>query len=271
MNIAGIHTTKPRTQRYVDAFVSGTPGPKKIYHFRDLKTLPEEDLTMYGILAGSGEIYKWCQRENKNFYFMDHGYFTNAHDNPHWLRITKNMHCQNKITKRPADRYEKYFKKEILPWQKTGKKILVLPPTNAIQNFFGVQNWSDDTLKILKNNTDREIEIREKPYNPTITTDHVGATVKVDRPTLKQGSIDWKQYFACVVYNSNTTMASLHNGVPVFCDAINCAAAPISETDFSKIETPKYQDRMDLFSSLSYNNFNLDEMQNGTAWRILNG
>ena len=66
-------------------------------------------------------------------------------------------------------------------------------------------------------------------------------------------------------------MASLHNGVPVFCNAINCAAAPISETDFSKIETPKYQDRMDLFSSLSYNNFNLDEMQNGTAWRILNG
>ena len=29
MNIAGIHTTKPRTQRYLEAFVEGTPGPKK--------------------------------------------------------------------------------------------------------------------------------------------------------------------------------------------------------------------------------------------------
>ncbi len=63
MNIAGIHTTKPRTQRYVDAFVSGTPGPYKIYDFKTLKGLPEEDLIMYGILAGSGEVYKRCEAD----------------------------------------------------------------------------------------------------------------------------------------------------------------------------------------------------------------
>ena len=67
-NVAGIHTTKPRTQRYVDAFVKGTPGPYKIYQWRELKNLPEETLTMYGILAGSGEVYKWCEKENKSFY-----------------------------------------------------------------------------------------------------------------------------------------------------------------------------------------------------------
>ena len=100
--IAGIHTTKPRTQRYVDAFVRGTPGEEKIYHFRKLTSLPKETLTMYGILAGSGEVYKWCQKENKDFYFMDHGYFTNAHDNPHWLRITKNKHCQNVMQQKVA-------------------------------------------------------------------------------------------------------------------------------------------------------------------------
>ena len=56
--IAGIHTTKPRTQRYVDAFVKGSSGRNTIYKFRDLKTLPKENLAMYGILAGSGEVYK---------------------------------------------------------------------------------------------------------------------------------------------------------------------------------------------------------------------
>ena len=271
IEISGVHTTKPRTQRYVDAFIAGTPGAKKIYNFREMKQLPKENLAMYGILAGSGEVYKWCEKEKKDFYFMDHGYFTNAHDSPHWLRITKNKHCQNIMTNRPTDRYEKYFKKEIKPWQKTGKKVLVLPPTNAISNFFNVETWLDDTLKILKSNTDRQIDVREKPYNPTIAVDHVGATVKVDRPTTHQGAIDWSQYFACVTYNSNTTMASLHNGVPVFCDPVNCAAAPISETNFKNIETPKYEDRMSLFSSLAYNNFNLAEMQDGTAWEIING
>ena len=270
MNIAGIHTTKPRTQRYVDALVRGTPGPNKVYQFREMTKLPEESLTMYGILAGSGEVYKWCEKQKKDFYFMDHGYFTNAHDSPHWLRITKNKHCQNILQDKPADRYEKYFKQDIKPWNKEGKKILVLPPTNAIANFFNVEDWLQTTLKTLKGNTDRQIDVREKPYNPTIEIDHVGATVKVDRPTVKKGSINWKEYYATVTYNSNTMVASLTNGVPVFCDPVNSAAAPISETDFNKIETPIYGDRIALFSSLAYNNWTLKEMADGTAWRMLN-
>ena len=265
--LSGIHTTKPRTQRYIDAFVQGS-GAGKIYHFRDLKGLPEETLTMYGILAGSGEVYKQCEDEGKDFYFMDHGYFTNAHVSPHWLRITKNKHCQNVLQNRPTDRYEKYFKKEIKPWHK-GKKILILPPTNAIANFFNATEWLDNTLKTLKQNTDRKINVREKPYNPTVIKDHVGATVKIDRPTNHQGKINWDDYFAMVTYNSNTLVESLENGVPVFCDPM-CAASPIAETDFSKIETPNYGDRIALFSSLAYNNWNLKEMADGTAWRMLN-
>ena len=271
MNIAGINTTKPRTQRYVDAFVRGTPGPNKMYQFRDLANLPEENLTMYGILAGSGEVYKWCEKENKDFYFMDHGYFTNAHDHPHWLRITKNKHCQNILQNRPTDRYEKNFKQDIKPWNKEGSRILVLPPTNAIANFFGAEDWLDTTLKTLKQHTDRPLDVREKPYNPTVAVDHVGATVKVERPTVNKGKINWTDYHATVTYNSNTMVASLANGVPVLCDPRNCAAAPISETDFTKVESPKYGDRVALFSSLAYNNFSLKEMNDGTAWRILNG
>ena len=265
--LAGIHTTKPRTQRYVDAFVQGS-GAGKIYHFRDLQELPAEPLTMYGILAGSGEVFKQCEQEKKDFYFMDHGYFTNAHVSPHWLRITKNKHCQNVLQNRPTDRYEKYFKNEIKKWHK-GNKILVLPPTNAIANFFNATEWLDNTLKTLKQNTDRVIDVREKPYNPTVAKDHVGATVKIDRPTNHQGKINWEDYFAMVTYNSNTLVESLENGVPVFCDPM-CAASPISETDFSKIEIPKYGDRIALFSSLAYNNWNLKEMTDGTAWRMLN-
>tara|TARA_A100001011_G_C14286999_1_gene834273 strand:- start:984 stop:1805 length:822 start_codon:yes stop_codon:yes gene_type:complete len=268
--IAGIHTTKPRTQRYIDAFVKGTPGPHTIYQWKDLKNLPEENLAMYGILAGSGEVYKWCEKEKKDFYFLDHGYFSYAHDYPYWLRITKNGHCQTKLFDRPSDRYEKYFKQDLKPWHKKGSKILILPPTNAISNFFSATDWLGNTLKILRDNTDRELVVREKPYNPGIAKDHVGATIKVDIPTnVKSGPINWNEYFACVTFNSNTMIESFHNGVPVFCDPNNCGATPIAETDFSKIETPVYGDRMSLFSSLAYNNFTMEEMSNGTAWSLL--
>lgn len=268
--IAGIHTTKPKTQKYVDAFVRGTPGPNTIYQFRDLNELPTESLAMYGILAGSGEVYKWCQREGRDFYYIDHSYFQNGHEHPHWLRITKNGHAQNKITHTDASRYERHFKRDIKPWNRNGSKILVLPPTNAISDFFGVENWLDDTIKTLRQHTDREIVVREKPYNPTVIKDHVGATVKVDRETKHQGPIVWEEYFACVLYNSNTLVESLTNGVPIFCDPLNSGAAPISESDFSKIETPIYGDRVALFSNLAYNNWTLEEMSNGTAWRMLN-
>jgi hypothetical protein len=270
MNVAGIATTKKRTEKYVNAFVQGTPGPFKIYDYKKIKDLPPEELIMYGILAGSGEIYKRCQQENKNFYYIDHSYFVNGHEWPHWMRITKNGHAQTTLKNVPADRYERYFKREIKPWNRSGKDILFLPPTFAIEDFFGLKNWVTNTLETLYNATDRYVDVREKPYNPTITKGAHGETVKVDRPTTHQEPIDWSRYYAVVTFNSNTVIDALHNGVPVFCDPRASAAAPISETDFSKIETPKYEDRMSLFSSLAYSSFNIEEMSNGTAWRILN-
>jgi hypothetical protein len=100
--------------------------------------------------------------------------------------------------------------------------------------------------------------------------DQYGATVKVDRPTEQKGPIDWSQYHAVITFNSNTMIEALHNGVPVFCGTQASAALPISETDFTKIETPKYGDRMALFASLAYSNFTMAEMADGTAWKILN-
>jgi hypothetical protein len=100
--------------------------------------------------------------------------------------------------------------------------------------------------------------------------DEYGATVKVDRPTENKGPIDWSQYHAVITFNSNTIVEALHNGVPVFCDSRASAATPISETDFTKIETPKYEDRVSLFASLAYSTFSMAEMTDGTAWSILN-
>ena len=107
--------------------------------------------------------------------------------------------------------FEKNFKEDIKPWNK-GKKILVLPPTNAIANFFGVENWLQDTLDTLKKCTDRQIDVREKPYNPTVEKDHVGATVKVERPTERKGKINWPEYYAMVTYNSNEHIRKLFDG-----------------------------------------------------------
>jgi|TARA_E500000318_G_C3568270_1_gene216671 hypothetical protein len=272
MNVAGIDTTKPRTQPYVQAIVSGCPGAKKIYDFKkmDEKNLPEEVLIMYGILAGGGNVFKWCQEQKHDFIYMDHSYYANCHKPPHWFRLVWNAHTHNYIGHDTSpDRYNKYFYKELSPWKKDGDTILVLPPTNAIMDFFNAHDWLENTLKILKENTDRKIEVREKPYNPNIKKDEYGATIKVDKPTDHKGPVDWKNIFATVTYNSTTVIDSVRNGVPIFTDKIVNAGAPISEHDFTKIETPKYTEREPWLYSLANRSFHIQEMRNGTAWKNL--
>ena len=82
------------------------------------------------------------------------------------------------------------------------------------------------------------------------------------------GPIDWNEAFAIVTFNSNITLEATTRGIPCFTDKHN-ACAPISETDFSKIETPKYADREPLYHSMAYGQFTAEEIKNGYAWRIL--
>ena len=102
------------------------------------------------------------------------------------------------------------------------------------QTLTQAEKYITEELKVLEakilDAKERALSIEHKLYE-----DLVGATVKIDKPTNNQGQIKWEDYYATVLYNSNTMVASLTNGVPVFCDTENSAALPISETDFSKL------------------------------------
>ena len=78
----------------------------------------------------------------------------------------------------------------------------------------------------------------------------------------------WNQVHALVTYNSNITVEATTRGIPCFTDIHN-ACAPISEQDFSKIETPKYIDREPCYYSLAYGQFTREEIINGYVWKIL--
>ena len=72
----------------------------------------------------------------------------------------------------------------------------------------------------------------------------------------------------CTGNIANISLEATTRGIPCFTDLHN-ACAPISETDFTKIESPKYVDREPLYYSMAYGQFTAEEMQNGFAWSIL--
>ena len=136
---------------------------------------------------------------------------------------------------------------------------------------FDGQSWLKNTLKVLKENTDREIVIREKPYNPKSFLDNEGKMMPGESENQQpQKPFEWDQVHAVVTFNSSITIKALTNGVPCFANFEN-PCLPICEQDFSKIETPKYEDREPVFYSLAYGQFTQEEFRNGYAMEILDG
>jgi hypothetical protein len=77
---------------------------------------------------------------------------------------------------------------------------------------------------------------------------------------------------ALVTFNSVAATEAVMQGVPAFVLAPSNAAMPVGNTDLSKIETPYYPDRDKLHAwahHLAYGQFHVDELRDGTAFRIL--
>jgi hypothetical protein len=78
---------------------------------------------------------------------------------------------------------------------------------------------------------------------------------------------------ALVTFNSVAAIESIICGVPAFVMAPVHAARPVANTDLSKIENPFWPDKDKLHAwacHLAYGQFHVDELGDGTAYRILN-
>ena len=224
-------------------------------------------------ISKSGLIHN-CWRDKRDFYFMDTGYFGNyvSRINPkgqkRWHRIVKNnVQHLGPVEDRPETRWKKLVAEfptlQWTGWKKGGSKILVVVPSGKPCKFYGINpdEWLENTLTDLKKYTDREIVVRVK------------APVRTDRAvvhTIYDAMDD--DVFALVTYNSIAATEAVAYGIPAFALAPN-AASPVCLDDLSKIESPYYPDHEEVYRwccYLAYGQFNVEELANGTAWRILN-
>ena len=226
----------------------------------------QEPIMLRGILKK--KIIKQCWQNERTFYFMDTGYFGNEakQSNPYgwkyWHRIVKNDLQHTQIRKVPEDRF-KSFNKQIHPWKKDGRKILIAAPDEKPCKFYGIelQDWIDQTIAEIKQHTDRPVEVRQRTKNrrDRVTTD-----------TLQQ-ALD-RDIFALVTYNSNAAVESVFHGIPVFTLAPANAASPVGSNDLSEIENPYYADKDKVYAwacSLAYGQVHTSELRSGKAMDII--
>jgi len=243
--------TRPATDDIVKHFVKSAEGTLHTVKDVDLN----KPITCFGILRGTGELLK----QSKEFYYFDHAYLYGNRHKPSKVsgeriyRLTKNhYHIQTiqALTDEDHERIKKYKQYiQLKPWKdaKEGGYILIIAPSNFQIDYHNIGSWVDDTIKILKQHTDRPIKIRDKKSMKPLREEVQGA-------------------YAIVSHNSAVVVDAVMNGIPVFCDKMNMGV-PIGLTDFSKIEQPIRPARLNWIYSLLANQFTMTEIKNGTAWR----
>ena len=264
-----VKTQRPFTEKIPQAWSQGT-GCKIIDPVTNDQEMFEDVYFYFGILRGSGDMMKRSIANGWDYYFCDHAYFNAGHEgaNP-WYRITKNSQVNSQMTEKTPHRYEQHFKQDLLPWKRDGHKIVVCPPTGAIEWFFDAQEWLNTTVKTLNQYTNREIIVRDKPMDPQVAT-RAGITqlIGFNKKTIdKPLEEDLADAYAVVTFNSNVGVKAICQGIPVICGT-ECAAFPVANS-IENIENLKYQDRKPWLHHLAHCQFTLEEMRSGFAYQTL--
>jgi len=270
MNYA-VRTERANTEKYVESASKGMKDCELTSYKDVLDSKDCSKVVFMGVLRGTHLVYKWAEKSKKDFYYIDRPYWGESRATPYWMRCVKNQHVKTFVDHRPDDRFKQQFKDEIKPFHKNGKYVLVVPPSHAMAEMFGRQDWLDNTMKTLKENTDRELVVREKPYNPEAVIDASGKMLPGKSANNQPPKpFEWDKVHAIVTFNSSISIKALSNGVPAFANFDN-PCMPVCEQDFSKIETPRYEDPRPVFNSLAYGQFTQQEFRNGYYMEILDG
>ena len=293
-NLIVYSTGRSKTSTIMMRFAGGvqSSGTAWSAHFRSIESFLKDGFTRgtdaiacLGILRGTGMAMQEAAKQGIDRYYLDHAYFDGGYGNKGWMRISKNRHTMNYLRDVPKDRYKTFFQNHVVlkPWRtrpNRGNKILILPPTHAVQWYFNAYTWCDDIVAKLKEILPPEyhqyIKVRIKPNEPIV--DKAGNLVRLEKHLdledvpLEQ---DLDESNIVIAYNSNVALQAMLIGLPVICNK-HCSVYPVSFT----LEDLKFgpdspaldvepKDRYNLVKWLSYTQFKRKEIENGRAWKLI--
>jgi hypothetical protein len=180
---------------------------------------------------------------------------------------------------------------KVLPWRKTGNHILFVLNSCKFCGYSmqgeDIHLWTNNKIKEIRNSgCTRKIVIRLKcsVKNLEINKHYIRFNHITDTKTNKIeyydpfGNIslantnkralvsELENAWACVLYSTTACVISVIKGIPVFCSSKNTITYDISNTDFSKIETPIMPDRTHFFHQFANQIWSLEELKNGVVW-----
>lgn len=222
----------------------------------DRQIREDGDAFFYGVDNSILHIWKhFVRNHERNYWYCDNSYFDSTRGTH--FRVTKNSFQHSGLGQSDGVRFQATGS-SIYPWRPQGPgHILVCPQSDLFMSMLAENpRWLDITLQGLKHITDRPVRVRpwdrdKSRASSTLTSDLYGA-------------------HAMVVHSSAAAVTALLHGVPVVTMG-QCAAEPLSGSivQVGNLPPPS-EDRHNWAGVLADNQWTLEEMKTGMAWRALN-
>lgn len=214
----------------------------------------------YGVKPETAHLFEAAEKSGRDWYYIDNGYFRAGEDG--YFRVTRNrIQHSGRGAPRPEDHTRlRRMGVDIAPWRPAGRHIVVCLQTEWWYRRWGRsrESWLTGVTQTLADLTDRLIVVREKP--------HLVRQAGMSQPSLAE---HLKDAWALVAFTSNAAVEAIIAGVPAFVDGPS-AAAPMANDRLAAIEHPRRPEgREDWAAVLAANQWSLEEMKLGIAWKAL--
>jgi len=190
-----------------------------------------------------------ARADGRTIYYGDHGYFGRGR----YFRVTRNALQHDGRGGAGPERFSVHDV-PVKPWRKSGGHILVVPQSDTYFYLRGEDPvaWKVDVQLALRKQTDRPIRWRPTKWLAV-------------RPFEQ----DLKDCHAVVCFTSNAAVEAVLAGVPAFVTE-NCAAATMGNLGLQGIEHPRMPAGREQWAwNLAANQWTIDEIRRGDAWRAL--
>lgn len=218
---------------------------------------------------GSFRQYREYKRYGWWSYQPDIGIFNNNNvDNVRWKKFVLNTGLK------------------IKDWKSAGDTIVIMGQVHidsAVislyeQGYSNFYSWVTETIKIIRNHTDRKIFIRPHPGDHMFDWLLENADIlnkmynNISIGNSKTSNIydDLKDAYCVITYNSNSAVEAVCEGIPIFALNSGSAVYDIAHTDLSQIENLNYNINISNWCNrIAYTMWTDSEVANGETWAHL--
>lgn len=241
---------KAKSRAILEAFAQGSGG-----RLAEVAPVMEHtDAVAFFGVVGIEHLLRMAHHEERTWYYGDNAYF-DAHRG-RYFRFTKNALQPSKVGKPDYDR-ARAMGIEVKPWRKGGEHIVLVEQSEHFLKLTGAHPlWLARLVAELARYTRRPLRIRR--WN----RDKVKAAEGLRKDLIGA--------HALITYSSAAANEALLAGVPVFVER-DCAASSLASGGLKNIEDPRRPHGREAWAAwLAAQQWTLDEIRSGLAWRALN-